>query len=431
MMSIYVTAYNSFLYFMCLLLFGCFIFNKKPIKGWVIAGGGLLAILIVIALIKNHDLFYLAYIFTVVGQFFVLVRIFKKGIRISTLLLFYAIVFLINLLLSSFVMLIVPCAYSFVDFIVNTTTTVMFIVVCLTPARYRLQQIIKLTPKYVFFISAFMLLIAAVTSGLVAGFVNYTFPEVWSRFVQIAISFLLLVICTVIPVIFMISISNTRLKAASEEYEQQIRIQADYYKELAKANYETRRFRHDFKNMHIAMEQLLKEGKCEEALEQLHIQDQAIQHTVAQFDTGNSFADALLGHKQARAERAGASIQFKGALSPDAPEPTDLCVILGNTLDNAIEACEKTDGEKVIGISAACRSGFLFLTVTNPAPGPVAVRGAVVETTKENKTLHGFGLYSLNTVVRKYDGTVNLNSEKDRFTAEIELCLLNTGKRKN
>ena len=84
----------------------------------------------------------------------------------------------------------------------------------------------------------------------------------------------------------------------------------------------------------------------------------------------------------------------------------------------------------MIGISAACRSGFLFLTVTNPAPGPVAVRGAVVETTKENKTLHGFGLYSLNTVVRKYDGTVNLNSEKDRFTAEIELCLLNTGKRK-
>jgi len=428
-MSLYITVYNAFLYFICLLLFGRFILNKKPVKGWVIASGGIFAGLAVFAVVGHRELFYVFYWVSVATQFWFLKRIFKY-VRISVLLFVFAVIWLINLLLLSVATQIAPYSYLYSDCIVNTVTTVLFAIVCSTRVRYKLRQILELTPKYIFLISAAMLLLAAVTSGLISGFASYAYPEVWSRFVQIAISFLLLVICTVIPVIFMISISNTRLKAASEEYEQQIRIQADYYKELAKANYETRRFRHDFKNMHIAMEQLLKEGKCEEALEQLHIQDQAIQHTVAQFDTGNSFADALLSHKQARAERAGTEICFKGVLSPDTPEPTDLCVILGNTLDNAIEACEKLEGEKVIEISAVCRSGFLFLTVTNPASGPVTVRGAVVETTKENKTLHGFGLYSLNTVVRKYDGTLKLNSEKDRFTAEIELCLLNTGKRK-
>lgn len=429
MITHYVTVYNSLLYFVCLLLFGCFILNQRIAKGWLVVAGGLFAILAVCALWKSHGWFYNVLVISLVAQFWLLKRIFKD-VRLSVFLFVFVAIWLVNLLLLSLITLVIPCSYWFTDCAVNTTTTGVLALLCVTPLRNRLQQIIELTPKYVFIMSAAMLLFAAITSGLISGFESSDFPEVWTQFLQITISFLLLVICTVIPVIFMISISNTRLKAATEEYEQQIRVQADYYKELAKANYETRRFRHDLKNMHIALEQLLKEGKCQEALGQLHLQDEAIRHTAAQFDTGNSFADALLSHKQARAERADTQLRFQGALSPNTPEPTDLCVILGNTLDNALEACEKLDGKKVISVSAMCRSGFLFLTIQNPAPGPVAVRGGTVATTKENKTLHGFGLYSLNAVVRKYDGTLRLSSEQDRFTAEIELCLLNLGKRK-
>ena len=425
----YIATYNSILNYACVILFIHFILNKKPEKSWLIMSMGVFASLMVVAIFGKKELFFVFYWVAVVLQLVFLKRIFKE-MRIFAILCVYILLWVINLIFSSLVALVVPYSYSFADCFVNTATTGVLVAVCTTSLRNRMRQIVELTPKYVFIISVAMLSFASVVSGLITGFVKTDFPEVWTQFIQIAISFLLLVICTVIPVIFMISISNSRLKAATEEYEQQIRIQADYYKELAKANYETRRFRHDFKNMHIAMEQLLKEGKCAEALEQLQLQDRAMRHTAAQFDTGNSFADALLSHKQTRAERAGASIQFKGALSPETPEPTDLCVILGNTLDNAIEACEKLDGKKMIEISAVCRSGFLFLTVCNPATGPVAVRGGIVETTKENKTLHGFGLYSLNTVVRKYDGTVKLFSENDRFTAEIELCLMNFGKRK-
>lgn len=429
MISLYTMVYNSLLYFACLLLFGYFVLNKKPRKTWILASAGVFVGLAVLAIIGKAELFWVFYWVLVALQFLLIKRIFTD-IRISMLLYVYLVLWLINLLLSSLMALIVPHSYSFVDCVVNTVTTVLFAVVCVTPLRNKLQQIIDLTPKYVFLISAAMLLFAAASSGLVAGFASYAFPQVWSRFVQVAISFLLLVICTVIPVIFMISISNSRLKAQTEEYENQIQIQADYYKELAKANYETRRFRHDFKNMHIALRQLLLEGKREEALEQLRLQDQIIQRNVPRFDTGNSFADALLSHKQTRAERIGTQICFKGVLSTDAPEPTDLCVILGNTLDNAIEACEKLPGEKEITVNAVCNSGFLFLTVCNPAPGQVTVQDGTVATTKENKTLHGFGLYSLNAVVRKYDGTVKLVSEKDSFTAEIELCLMKLSNKK-
>ena len=429
MISLYTMVYNSLLQFTCLFLFGYFVLNKKPVKRWIWVSAGVFTGLTILAFIGNTELFWTFYWVLVVLLFWLLKRIFKD-MRMSTVLYIYVVLWLVNLLLSAFGALIVPCSYSLIDCIVNTAITVMFAVVCVTPLRNKVQQIIELTPKYVFLISATMLLFAAATSGLITSFVGTDFPEAWTRFIQIAISALLLIICTVIPVIFMISISNSRLKAQTEEYENQIQIQADYYKELAKANYETRRFRHDFKNMHIAIQQLLLEGKSEEALEQLRLQDQIIQRNVPRFDTGNSFADALLSHKQTKAEQTGTQICFKGALSADTPEPTDLCVILGNTLDNAIEACEKLPGEKEITVNAVCNSGFLFLTVCNPAPGPVAVRGGTVATTKDNKTLHGFGLYSLNAVVRKYDGTVKLISEKDSFTAEIELCLMKPSKKK-
>lgn len=426
MISLYVTVYNSFLYFICLLFFGSFILNKLPTKGWIFASVGVFVGLIAFAFVGNPVLFYVFYWVSVAAQFWLLKRIFKD-VRLSALLFVFVVIWLMNLLLISLVTLIVPYSYWLTDCIVNTTTTGLFVLMCVMPLRNKIQQIIELTPQYVFLISAAMLLFAAITSGLISGFGNSDFPEVWTQFVQITISALLLVICTVIPVIFMIAISNSRFKAQTEEYENQIRIQADYYKELAKANYEIRRFRHDFNNMRIALKQLLKEGNYEEALAQLKLEERDM---VPRFDTGNSFADALLSHKQAYAQRAGAEIQFKGALSPDMPEPTDLCVILGNTLDNAIEACEKLSGQKVISVSAACSSGFLFLTVHNPAAGPVAVRDGKAATTKENKTLHGFGLYSLNAVVRKYDGTVKLSPENDSFTAEIELCLMHPRKRK-
>lgn len=429
MITHYITVYNSLLYFVCLVLFGRYILNKKSAKIWIIVAVGIFAGLAVCALLMSHGWFYNAFVISVIAQIGVIKRIFID-IRIRVQLFVYMVISLINLLLSSFIMLIIPYSYWYADCIVNSATTVLVAVVCATPIRRKVQQVIALTPKYVFYISVAMLMFAAITSGLIAAFGNSSFPEVWIRFIQITISALLLVICTVIPVIFMISISNAKFKAQTNEYEKQIQIQADYYKELAKANYEARRFRHDFKNMHIALEQLIKEGKTKEALKQLQLQEQDMRSAAPQFDTGNSFADALLSHKQAHAQRAGAHIQFNGALSPEAPEPTDLCVILGNTLDNAIEASEKLDGEKVISVSAVCNSGFLFLKIHNPASGPVTVHGNTVTTTKENKTLHGFGLYSLNAVVRKYDGTLTLSSDNESFTAEVELCLMNPRKRR-
>lgn len=67
----------------------------------------------------------------------------------------------------------------------------------------------------------------------------------------------------------------------------------------------------------------------------------------------------------------------------------------------------------------------MFLTITNPVSEKVNISNNYIATTKENKTLHGFGLYSLHSVVKKYDGKIELESTDTTFTANIDLCLAN------
>ena len=144
------------------------------------------------------------------------------------------------------------------------------------------------------------------------------------------------------------------------------------------------------------------------------------------FDTGNGIADALLTDKQEKAVLQNTQIAFQGAIPPEALSPTDLCVILGNSLDNALEACQKLPDrdDKTISVTSNCRGGFLFISITNPIAEKVTVRDNHIATTKENKTLHGFGLYSLHSIVKKYDGDVQLASTDKTFTISIDLCVM-------
>ncbi|MBR4017499.1 MAG: sensor histidine kinase [Oscillospiraceae bacterium] len=235
------------------------------------------------------------------------------------------------------------------------------------------------------------------------------------------------------PIIFVISNSNTRLKTLTMDYEQQIHAQAEHYKNLAEANYEVRKFRHDFKNIQIAIETLFTQGKYDEAMALLRQCGHSLENPPGlhpKFDTGNGIADALLTDKQEKAVGHNTHIVFRSVIPPETLSPTDLCVLLGNSLDNALDACKKMPiGEsKTVSIACDCSSGFLFLTVTNPIAERVQINNNHIVTTKENKTLHGFGLYSLHSIVKKYDGDIQLSATEDSFTIHIDLCLMPAAK---
>ena len=101
----------------------------------------------------------------------------------------------------------------------------------------------------------------------------------------------------------------------------------------------------------------------------------------------------------------------------------DLCIIFGNALDNAIEACEKivTETEKNISVTITQQNHILNVIITNPIYETPVLEKNTIETSKKDSDNHGFGLYSINRTIKKYDGTYSISCTDTTFS--IQICL--------
>lgn len=249
--------------------------------------------------------------------------------------------------------------------------------------------------------------------------------KLWSQTLQMIVLFFVIVLSISITLFTIYSVTSKSNKRLSDNYKKQISAESIFYIQLAKSNHELRQFKHNYKNTNIGLMRLLSEGKSEEALKLLEAQNQDLDSTSVQFDTGNGIVDALLTDKQRQAGNINTTITFEGAVPRDSIEAVDLCIIFGNPLDNAIEACAEIDSEtlKEIHIDCVCNSGFVFIEITNPVQKKVEIRGNLPETTKPDKEMHGFGLYSLEKVIKKYDGEVTCECDETIFKLSMELSI--------
>lgn len=172
------------------------------------------------------------------------------------------------------------------------------------------------------------------------------------------------------------------------------------------------------------MQELIKSNNIEGAIDLLRKSSGAdSEGNFRNFETGNGIVDTILCEKQREADSINTLVKFEGAVPAEKISPTDLCVIFGNTLDNAIEACEKihTDDKNIINVSCKSAGGFMFVSITNPVEENIQISNNIIKTSKSNKTEHGFGMYSLKKSVDKYNGTVKLSCSDKIFSVELEL----------
>ena len=221
-------------------------------------------------------------------------------------------------------------------------------------------------------------------------------------------------------------LTNTYLKKQNENFERELEAQANHYVAIAESNKELHRFKHDFKNLRIGITKALESGDSGMALSMIENgQKDFIDATesIVKFNTGNGIVDAILNEKQKAANSTNTNIVFDGMIPQNIFTPTDLCVIFGNTLDNAIEACEKLphSQEKTISVSVRCVGGIAFISITNPVEKKVVVNNNTIQTTKKNRAEHGFGLYSLGKIAKKYSGEMNIVSEDKQITVMLDM----------
>lgn len=355
--------------------------------------------------------------------------------KIKFISLVYSIVFLFcfnAVLISLFIAVFsIPNKFQLiVEVAMHILMSVFCFVLCYTKISYKIKNIILWTPKIVKFIILILCILGMISMAFMININENLVGDSIASLALKTVATLIVFVLITFPIIILNATTNTYLKRLTHDYEEQIKVQAEHYSALAKANFELRRFRHDFKNISLGVKELIAEGKQTEALNILESAKENVYSTtdsMLRFDTGNGIVDALLSDKQRTSALSNIKIQFQGAVPPEGISATELCIIFGNTVDNAVEACEKIDAgtEKIIDIKCKCVSGFMFLNITNPVNEPVIIKNNTVQTTKSDKSLHGFGLYSLEKTVNSHDGKIELLCNNNEFSVNISMLINN------
>ncbi len=353
-----------------------------------------------------------------------------KNLKLISVLGEYMMIYCIELILMITVSCIVRLegyAYTYTEFAVYLIMLAIACVCCFnTKVSSFIKSILSSVPPKIKIFTVISLVISSCVTSLMASNPLLDEFSLWGIAMRLSLIFLAVFLCSIFPVLLITTLTNSHLRHQNELFERALQAQAEHYSALARSNYELRRFRHDFKNIKIGLTKCLQDNDNDSALEILQNGENNLYSAadLAKYDSGNGIVDAILAEKQLHAEKINASIIFNGFVSQSL-SPVDLCVIFGNTIDNALDACEKMPRElkKEITVLSQCNSGFCFISISNPVLENAVIKNNTLKTTKTDRSLHGYGLYSLQKTAKKYDGEVKLTCEDKIFKVDIDLCI--------
>ena len=180
--------------------------------------------------------------------------------------------------------------------------------------------------------------------------------------------------------------------------------------ENAESRYgKTKAFRHDVKNHMTVLTGFLNSGDTAGAEKYLSEMKIIANDLSVRFQTGNAAADIIINSKLSEAEKKGVDIACEMRLPPCKINDTDLCIILANAVDNAVNACEKleNDAEKFIEIKGIVQENIFLIEVKNSFDGKSIRKGT--------------GLRNIEMTAKKYGGDVRISCTEDVFTISVLL----------
>ena len=196
--------------------------------------------------------------------------------------------------------------------------------------------------------------------------------------------------------------------------ENQVRQMQKEIMEIQDIYTDMRGLRHDMRS-HLANISLLVKGASDSVKEELESYLGKMEETVSRLDftyqTGNPITDIIIHQKRQEAEKKQVPFQADFAypykLMIDA---YDIAVILNNALENAIEACDRVEGEKQIQLRSYVKGSLFFIEVENDFSGDIAMEkeSGLPVSSKGNGKLHGIGISNMQRCAKKYMGDIDI-----------------------
>ena len=189
-----------------------------------------------------------------------------------------------------------------------------------------------------------------------------------------------------------------------------------------------RGWRHDYHSHLQSLKVKLEQDQINEAKQYLNELEQDLNEIHQLVESGNVNVDAILNSKLSLAVAQNIEVNVKVAIPEKLPlSDIDCCVLLGNLIDNAIEACEKVEENRFIRLYIGIYKKQLYLSISN-ATGEL-VRKFDDEYITAKRGNHGHGLKRINKVIEKYNGYINRKNEPGVFVCEIMLPIPNVHER--
>lgn len=214
---------------------------------------------------------------------------------------------------------------------------------------------------------------------------------------------------------------NKRLASDVCEFQNYLSLQLQYLQSHSENQSELKRLQHDLKN-HL---QVLSElhhagnyGEAEKYLKKLSEQSDAIKQL---HFTGNQVADIVFSSQKQKACAYHISFYCEGQFRAlNFIEPIDVCTVLSNILDNAIEATKEV-ADSYIRIEGIQHTNYFMLKVSNPVTKNIRIKNNYLPTSKKDADRHGIGISNIGNIVEKYNGNYELSCEDNIFVIRIIL----------
>ncbi len=282
-------------------------------------------------------------------------------------------------------------------------------------------------------VTAGALLVVYVISAVADRFLSNMVDTIFLKFFQTGsyfnvilhwLIYYLIFTCAVASLVSMIS-RFVRLRTKAQAMELQSSLMLKQYESINRGIRGTYAIRHEWKNNIMAMRLLCSGKKYRELEEYLRSLSDRSEKMTPLFFSKNIVFNVLLQNAAARAEEAG--IRFSA--TANVPEEVgietgDLCSLLMNMLDNAIEASLRLpEAQRSVTLSAGLiNKGFLTVTCVNRCDRSTAIRpDGTIDTDKENRLTHGFGLTQMREVAEKYHSLLNITCCDGVFTVSTAL----------
>lgn len=294
---------------------------------------------------------------------------------------------------------------------------------------YIVKKIIKLDTEK----RNIIYMIVCISANLLIALINYI-PNIvrevklyseLSRFNYISAPKLSMVSSVLLTIVMIQIIRDNKIKAGNKIIKEKLDMQYNYYLNIQESQNKVKKLYHDINNHMACIKSLYNEKEdVDKYIDSINKEMYDFQNA---FNTENMILDIILNEKKVLCEKNDIDLFCNINFSKcKFIEMADVCAIFSNILDNAIEACNSIEDDTIhknINIRGTLVKSYYVIKCENSKINKVKIKNNKIFTSKKDKYLHGIGLESVKSSLKKYDGEFKIEDLENKFIIKIYIPL--------